>query len=837
MALIGHMGNLGYTLGGADRVYRQLIETMSEGAVTLSADGAILYCNVRFAEILGRPLDQVLGTALRNYLPPADRQALDAIFAQARTAVARQEINLKNSEGRLVPVYLSASRLQGEGTEMVFCLVLTDLTEQKRQEQIVAAERLARLILEQVAEAIVVCDEQGRVIRASQAAQQFCDGNPLQRPFAEVVPLRTDASDPFNLAPVLQGETLRNVDVVLDRQGQKLDLILNAGPLLSGQQILGCVVILTDITERRRAEARLRENEERFRTLVENSTIGLYRTTPDGRIQLANPALVRMLGYSSFDDLSIRNLEEKGFEPLSPRTQFIENIEKDGEVKGLESGWKRKDGTTFFARESAHVIRDSQAKTLYYEGTVEDITERRRAEEALRAERALLRTLIDNLPDNVFIKDVRGGIVLNNLAHRRLLGRQELAEVVGKSDRDFFAPALADRYMDDERRIVESGRPLINYEEPVVDQEGRPYWYLTTKVPVRDSHGNITALVGINRDITERKRAEEDLKANEKKYRLLADNAQDVIFVLDMNLNYTYLSPSIKILRGFEQEEVLKQTPIEALTPSSRDLALRTLSEFMELEKSGRSDIPIFPTLQLEMIRKDGSTVWTEVQFSFIRDENQRPVGILGVTRDITERKQEINRVRKALGATVQAIAVIVETRDPYTAGHQRRVADLARAIAMEMNLPIDMIDGIRAAASIHDLGKISVPAEMLSKPTKLTDIEFRIIKTHSQSGYDILKDIEFPWPVARMVLEHHEKMNGSGYPNGLTGDKVLLESRILSVADVVEAMASHRPYRASLGIEAALNEISKNKGILYEPEVVDACLRLFHKKDYKIID
>jgi HD-GYP domain-containing protein (c-di-GMP phosphodiesterase class II) len=212
-------------------------------------------------------------------------------------------------------------------------------------------------------------------------------------------------------------------------------------------------------------------------------------------------------------------------------------------------------------------------------------------------------------------------------------------------------------------------------------------------------------------------------------------------------------------------------------------------------------------------------------------------VGILGVTRDISERKLEIERVRKALGATVQAIAVIVETRDPYTAGHQRRVADLARAIAMEMNLPIDRIEALRMAAAIHDLGKISVPAEILSKPTKLTDLEFGIIKTHPQSGYDILKDIEFPWPVARMILEHHEKMNGSGYPNGLTGDKVLLESRILSVADVVEAMASHRPYRASRGIEAALHEISKNKGTLYEPEVVDVCLRLFHEKKYRIID
>ena len=177
-----------------------------------------------------------------------------------------------------------------------------------------------------------------------------------------------------------------------------------------------------------------------------------------------------------------------------------------------------------------------------------------------------------------------------------------------------------------------------------------------------------------------------------------------------------------------------------------------------------------------------------------------------------------------------------VETRDPYTAGHQRRVADLARSIATEMNLSVDQIDGIRMAAAIHDLGKISVPAEILSKPTKLTALEFSLIKTHSQSGHDILQDIDFPWPIARMVLEHHERMNGSGYPNGLTGDNLLLESRIMAVADVVESMASHRPYRPSLGIEAALEEIEKNRGVLYDTGAVDACLRVFREKGYQLL-
>jgi HD-GYP domain-containing protein (c-di-GMP phosphodiesterase class II) len=162
-------------------------------------------------------------------------------------------------------------------------------------------------------------------------------------------------------------------------------------------------------------------------------------------------------------------------------------------------------------------------------------------------------------------------------------------------------------------------------------------------------------------------------------------------------------------------------------------------------------------------------------------------------------------------------------------------VADLARAIAKEMNLTSHQIDGIRLASMIHDIGKISVPAEILSRPTKLTEIEFRMVIEHPQTGYDILKSIEFPWPIARMILEHHERMDGSGYPNGLTGENILMESRILALADVVEAICSHRPYRPALGIEAALDEIEKNRGILYDPEVVDVCSKLFREKGFEL--
>jgi HD-GYP domain-containing protein (c-di-GMP phosphodiesterase class II) len=209
---------------------------------------------------------------------------------------------------------------------------------------------------------------------------------------------------------------------------------------------------------------------------------------------------------------------------------------------------------------------------------------------------------------------------------------------------------------------------------------------------------------------------------------------------------------------------------------------------------------------------------------------------------DITDMKRQENRLqetleslRRAVNTTIRVLVAAVEVRDPYTAGHQTRVADLARAIAAEMGLPQETIDGICMAGSIHDIGKLSVPAEILSKPTKLQAIELLLIREHARKGYEMLQDVESSWPLAEMVYQHHERMDGSGYPRKLRGDAILPEARILAVADVVEAMASHRPYRPGLGIDAALNEIEKNRGLFYDSAVADACLRLFREKDFSL--
>ena len=202
--------------------------------------------------------------------------------------------------------------------------------------------------------------------------------------------------------------------------------------------------------------------------------------------------------------------------------------------------------------------------------------------------------------------------------------------------------------------------------------------------------------------------------------------------------------------------------------------------------------------------------------------------------RIAVERQQHAEILLRSMEDSIKAIAATVEARDPYTSGHQSRVSQLAVAISKEMGLPDETINGIGLAASVHDLGKISVPAEILSKPGGLTEVEFMLVKQHVQRGYDILKDIEFPWPLATNVWQHHERLDGSGYPQGLKGDQIMLGSRILAVADVVEAMASHRPYRPALGIEAALEEIELHRGTLYDQDVVDACIKLFHQRAYK---
>jgi len=231
--------------------------------------------------------------------------------------------------------------------------------------------------------------------------------------------------------------------------------------------------------------------------------------------------------------------------------------------------------------------------------------------------------------------------------------------------------------------------------------------------------------------------------------------------------------------------------------------------------------------------KKNGNLIPIEIESRDIKDKND--TFRVTAVRDISERKQARDKLRKTLHATIETMSKIIEVKDPYTAGHQKRVSQIATAIAVELNISKEIIEGIKIASLIHDIGKIGIPTEILSKSTILSDIEFQLIKQHPQIGYDILNNIDFNYPVAQIILQHHERLDGSGYPNHLKDKDILLEAKIIAVADVVEAMSSHRPYRPTLGIEKALEEISNKKGILYDSIVVDTCYQLFHEKGYKL--
>lgn len=289
------------------------------------------------------------------------------------------------------------------------------------------------------------------------------------------------------------------------------------------------------------------------------------------------------------------------------------------------------------------------------------------------------------------------------------------------------------------------------------------------------------------------------------------------LILLDINM------PS---MNGFEVCGRLKETEQTRNIPVIFVSAISAIEEILKGFDRGAVDYVTKPFHREELLAR----VRTHLELNRLRHH---------LEKEVEERTQSLKESEEKLKTTliesVTAIASTVELRDPFTAGHQRRVAEIARAIAQELGWDKHKIEGLYLAGVVHDVGKIYIPAEILSKPGKLSDTEFNLIRLHPQAGYNILKGIDFPWPIAQFILQHHERVNGSGYPQGLNGDEILPEARLLMIADVIEAIASHRPYRPALGIDVALREIEENRGILFDPQIADAALRLFREKGYHV--
>ncbi len=566
-------------------------------------------------------------------------------------------------------------------------------------------------------------------------------------------------------------------------------------------------------------------DEEIFKGLFLLSPIGMF-VTQRGMLVLVNPKFEELTGYSA------KNLMGFHYEDLVyPEDRERCRLQAIKTIKGMQSTpyefrAVRKDGGVRWVMATITSMNYQGKRSGL--GVILDITEKKMLEERLHETMEQLSTVIETVQDGITFSDEQGRFYVYNSEMERITG-YSMEEA--NSFKDFMAILYPDNeeYIKAVERLeaLKNKKTMRNVETVFTTKQGIKKHILlsTCLIPYKEK----TMFLSVYHDATEQKEAETALRLSEERYRSIFDNAVEGIFQSTPSGRFLHVNPSLARMYGFSDPEELiaAKDDIQSQLYVNPDDRLH-LKELLEKDSIVRG-------FETQFYRKDKSILWASISARIVRDTAGNVLYYEGTIEDITKRKtveerlnRTLERLRRSIGITVQTIVQIVESRDPYTAGHQLKVSQLARAIAQEMNLPDNVIDGIHMTGLIHDIGKISVPSDILSKPGELTYFELQLIRLHPQKGYEILKDIESEWPIAQIVLQHHERIDGSGYPQGLKGDEILIEARILAVADVVEAMTSHRPYRSALGVMAALEEIEINKGILYDRDVVEACIRLF---------
>lgn len=429
--------------------------------------------------------------------------------------------------------------------------------------------------------------------------------------------------------------------------------------------------------------------------------------------------------------------------------------------------------------------------------------------------------ILNTMAEAIILTDPEGRIISANPAALELSGYG--AEEVISLD--------AAKLLRGDGNIIESvrsGKTIKNINFRLRAKDGGEIPVLAYAAPIIDRNRKLEGISFILNDITELKKTEILLRKNEQKYRDLWENAPLSYHVLDVSGRIIDVNLTEARMFGYTREEMLGKEIFDFIEPGQRFEARTRFHEKI-------AGMPVPEVQKRNYLRKDGTHVFVSVHDAPQRDGSGKTTGIRTTMLDITKRVraeeklgETYRRLEQSLEQMVLVIAKIVELRDPYTAGHGRKVAQLACKIAEKLGFSEDRINGVHMASIIHDIGKIYVPVEILSKPSRLSEIEFDIVKNHTSTAYDILKDVDFPWPIARIIHQHHERINGSGYPLGIGGEEILREAKIIGIADVTESMVSFRPYRPALGIEKAMEEIAARRGILYDPQAADVCAELF---------
>jgi len=460
-----------------------------------------------------------------------------------------------------------------------------------------------------------------------------------------------------------------------------------------------------------------------------------------------------------------------------------------------------------------------------------DITHEESEMENYRNREAVNSAIIQNAPVGISVRDSVGNLLSYNKAWQRIWNNTD--EHI-KSDMDRVRTELkldsTDSYLANYRdklmKVYQSGGEFFVPEvKTSKKRDGLDVWVSQHFYAIMNPDNTVQRVVVLTVDITDQVYSRKALKTTQQNYKKLSETIPVGVFRSEVRENGLILSmnPAFRRMFGISEEDSRNVRISDLLANTDDETNIIKL-----LQQKGRID-----DREIILKKNDGSTFWASFTMSIL---TEAAVSIAeGVITDITGRMNAFKQLQKTIDGVVLAMSRLVDMKDPYTSGHQKRVADLACAIGEELGMKSDMIDGLRIAGILHDIGKMAVPTEILTKPGAITRSEMLLLREHPEDGYDILKSIDFPWPVADIVLQHHERLDGSGYPLGLKGPAIKLEAKILAVADVVEAMATMRPYRASLGLHEALQTITAGSGIYFDRQVVEACMRLFMEKNYQL--
>jgi PAS domain S-box-containing protein/putative nucleotidyltransferase with HDIG domain len=816
----------------------QLFESALEGIAVTDVDGKVQRINDEFTRIFGYTSDEAEGKSIDRLIAPQEK--IDAARALTERAGRGERMVLetvrRRKDGSLLDVSVLAAPIIVNKKLVAVYAIYRDITSRKQADRKLRdSEERYRTLVNTTPEAVTVTDLEGKITYVSlQTLKVHGFDSPaelLGRSAFELIDPSDHEKAMANLEKTLEKGVTRNLEYkLLRKDGTCFDGELNASLVSDDKGNPKAFVATTrDITERKLAEKALRESEEKYRNLFQKSHDAIFIHDLSGNIIDVNNRVLSLFGYKKPEILGLTIDKLHPVDELARSAQAFKEISKKGYID-FEIGFKKKDGSIFPAAVSSSLFKIGSHEVI--QGVVRDISERRQTEQNLRESEERYRELVEKAGAAILIDDREGRFVYCNKRLADLFG-YSLEEMQIKEIRSIVHPTDIERVLKIHHGRINGKKVPSKYEFTGV-KKGGELMYLEIDAIVLKEGDKVVGTRSYIWDITQRKKTEEAIRSSEERLKLLFEFAPDGYYLTDLKGNFLDGNKAAEDMVGYRKEELIGKNFAKAklLSPNQLPKAVTLLARNAMGQPTGPDEFTL--------IRKDGSKTIVGIRTFPVRIAGQTVV--LGIARDITdykrtqdELKQSYERMRKVLEDTINALTSAVEKRDPYTAGHQHRVAVIADAIAEKMRLPSAQKQGLHVAALVHDIGKINVPAGILNKPSGLSDAEFALVKDHVLVGYDILRTIEFPWPVAEIVLQHHERLDGSGYPKGIKGSEMMLEAKILAVADVVESMLAHRPYRPARGMESATKEITKYKKKLYDAKVVNACLKVLKDKSFSL--